>query len=186
MTGPTRRLWRTDGTIAGTVKLKNLNDCGAKPGHYWECAYAGAFTDVAGSLYFVLPQYTYSAGDSTYRSATDRVWTSDGTVAGTRLVKTFEQPSIGGWNGVGASIALDGIFYFTGYDYPSGFELWRSDGTDAGTTLVHDINTLGRGVESGGFDNGWAFPTHMTPFAGSLLMSADDGSHGHEVWRVVP
>lgn len=186
VTGPTRRLWRTDGTIAGTIKLKNLNDCGAKPGRYWECVYAGAFTDVAGSLYFVLPQYYYSAEDSEYRNESDQVWTSDGTVAGTRLVKTFHQSSTGGWNAPGASISLDGIFYFTAYEFPSGFELWRSDGTDAGTTLVHDINTLGHGPGTEDFDNGWAFPSHMTAFAGSLLMTADDGSHGAEVWRVVP
>jgi ELWxxDGT repeat protein len=179
VTGPTRRLWRTDGTSAGTIKLKDLNDCGAKAGRYNDCSYAGAFTDVSGKLYFVLPQYAYSAETGTHRSDTDQVWMSDGTVAGTRMVKVFEQPSRGGWNAPGAAIALNGVYYFTGYEAGSGFELWRSDGTSVGTTLVHEINTTG-------FDGGWAFPSNMAVLAGSLLMSADDGSHGPELWRLVP
>jgi len=179
VTGPTRRLWRTDGTSAGTVKLMKLNDCGSKAGRYPECSYAGAYTDVAGRLFFVLPQYVYSAEHEAYRPDSDQVWTSDGTVAGTRVVKVFDQPSTGGWNAPGGAVALDGAYYFTGYDADSGFELWRSDGTTAGTILACDINLFG-------FDNGWALPHHMAAAGSSLYMSADDGVHGFELWRYQP
>ena len=63
------------------------------------------------------------------------LWVSDGTQAGTRLVRDISP-------GVYASdpaqfTAMDGILYFTAYDGGGGpRRLWRSDGTPEGTRLV--------------------------------------------------
>ena len=57
-----------------------------------------------------------------------------------------------------------------------GAELWRSDGTAAGTSMVLDLNpnTSPFGALSG---------LHELARLGSmLLMTADDGSHGRELW----
>ena len=51
-----------------------------------------------------------------------------------------------------------------------------SDGTAAGTKLVDDINP---GHAGSGAD-------HLTDVDGTLFLSATDGTHGSELWKVVP
>lgn len=55
------------------------------------------------------------------------------------------------------------------------FELWITDGTSAGTRMVKDINASGS-----------SNPLHLTHsgnlFMGKVFFSADDGSHGTELW----
>jgi ELWxxDGT repeat protein len=77
---------------------------------------------VGGTLFFVAGFYS-------------ELWKSNGTAAGTVLVKkmagTFNLTSIGG------------TLYFVADDGAHGSELWKSDGTPAGTVLVKDINPSG-------------------------------------------
>ena len=75
-------------------------------------------------------------------SATDgsrgrELWRSDGTAAGTFLVKDIN-------SGAGESkpyhfTQVGGTVFFVADDGSRGVELWRSDGTAAGTALVKDI-----------------------------------------------
>jgi ELWxxDGT repeat protein len=55
-------------------------------------------------------------------------------------------------------------------------ELWKSDGTIAGTVLAADIWP----------GDAWSFswPKYLTPVAGTLYFSADDGVHGRELCAV--
>ncbi len=87
-----------------------------------------------GKLYFV-------AGDTL--STGRELYVSDGTVAGTNLVKDI--------NTTGSSsptelVDANGTIYFAATTSTSGRELWKSDGSTSGTTLVKDIN-------SGAFSN---------------------------------
>ena len=59
------------------------------------------------------------------------LWRSDGTEAGTTVVKTVP---------AGDLTVVNGILYFAAGDGAQGTELWRSDGTEAGTIMVKDIN----------------------------------------------
>jgi ELWxxDGT repeat protein len=66
------------------------------------------------------------------------LWRSDGTAAGTHVVKDI-QP------GTGRSLplaltAIDGMLYFTARDPVVGRQIRRTDGTAAGTMQVKDIN----------------------------------------------
>ncbi len=85
-------------------------------------------------------------GDAVYFSAADgqngtELWTSDGTAAGTHLVKDIFQ-------GVSSSsparlTSAGGLLFFT----ISGLtQLWRSDGTEAGTFLLRSFSSLGLGT----------------------------------------
>src|SRR5205085_6946050 len=70
-------------------------------------------------------------------------WKSDGTAAGTALVKDINPGPTGSFDGSQSQrqLAVMGAFaYFVANDGVSGYELWRTDGTEAGTTIVKDID----------------------------------------------
>ena len=100
-------------------------------------------------------------------SGNEQLWITDGTAAGTRLVKAFAGSSI-------LSLTMAGTkAYFTVDDGVHGNELWTSDGTAAGTVLVNDISPGSNG----------SFPTLLTDVNGTLFFAANDGPHGFELWK---
>ena len=80
----------------------------------------------------------------------DELWKSDGTAAGTVLVKDINP---GGSGTIDNLTAVDGTLFFTADDGEHGNELWKSDGTEAGTVLVKDINP----------GSAYGFPTAPAP-----------------------
>ncbi len=148
------RLWRTDGTIGGTVTIYS-------PSQYYPDTPFESFSQLNGKLYFVVRPQPYNSGPFS-------LWESDGTSAGTHLVT-----EITGFTYGSQLHAFDGKLYFLNGSAATGSELWTSDGTSSGTHLVHDINP---GVNSSnisvvGNKNGY------------LYFSANDGQHGRELWR---
>lgn len=117
----------------------------------------------------------------------DELWVSDGSAAGTTLVKG----GAGDWvisDEAGAGLALDcvgmgGSLWFSagpatraGEDFVlTDTELWTSDGTPEGTTEVADIDP-----------DGSSMPRGFVKFGGAILFSASDGAHGRELWRFDP
>ncbi|MCI0409499.1 MAG: hypothetical protein L0191_13225, partial [Acidobacteria bacterium] len=101
------------------------------------------------------------------------LWKSDGTEAGTVLVKDINAGSFDAFGNVFTFAVVDWTLFFRANDGIHGVELWRSDGTEAGTVLVKDINP---GRSSGD-------PVWLTAVEGTLLFQANDGSHGSELWR---
>jgi ELWxxDGT repeat protein len=104
----------------------------------------------------------------TERSGTE-LWVSDGTTAGTHLVKDiFPGPGSArpGTHALGASVL------FSADDGTHGYELWKSDGTAAGTRLVKD---LAPGQAASG-------PRFFTLFHGAMYFAAD-GPVGPALWR---
>ena len=113
-------LWRSDGTQAGTFRVKDIF-----PGPNSSSPYC--FVDVGGTLFF-------AATDGT---SGQELWRTDGTEAGTLRVKDIAP---GGGNSTPSFLTdAGGTLFFTASDASSG-ELWRSDGTEAGTVRVADIN----------------------------------------------
>jgi ELWxxDGT repeat protein len=150
-----RELWKTDGTAAGTVLVKDI------------------WTGIYGSS----PSSLTVVGSTLYFTANDVVngrelWKTDGTVAGTVLVKDIFSGGVG--SGPSRMAAIGNTLYFsaTGSE-ASGRELWKTDGTDAGTTLVKDIFP-GKPSSS---------PANLTPIGNTLYFFADDGVNGRELWK---
>ena len=112
--------------------------------------------------------YFSAQSDTTTTGA--ELWVSDGTQAGTSLLKDI-------WPGPGSSnpggfIAVGNRLFFTANDSIHGEELWATDGTSAGTVMVADI-WQGPGSSYAGT---------LTPMGGKLYFSADDSIHGYELW----
>jgi ELWxxDGT repeat protein len=65
-----------------------------------------------------------------YSTANNGLWKSDGTAAGTVLVRNFPQQGYMNW---GSTASVGGILYFVASDFSSSPAIWRTDGTPAGT-----------------------------------------------------
>jgi ELWxxDGT repeat protein len=146
-------LWKSDGTSAGTVLVKDIWSGGGSSG-------PSRMTNVNGTLYF-------AASDGTTGF---ELWKSNGTSAGTVLVKDI-------WSGGNSYPHLltdvNGTLYFTAYNPTNGAELWKSDGTEAGTVVVRDIRSGGDGSN----------PQVMANVNGTLYFTANDGINGYELWK---
>ena len=90
----------------------------------------------------------------------EELWKSDGTKAGTVLVKDINPDD----DATSSPSVPDRVsaarLFFTADDGTHGRELWRSDGTRAGTVLVKDINP-------GDYDSG---PSYLTEVAGTVVL----------------
>jgi len=190
-------LWKTDGTEAGTVQVKDIQNgfYGSNP---------GAFAQVNGMLFFT----AYSGSE---------LWRSNGTASGTQLVRTFTVATnlyghmgtlyfsgdvdntgqelwksngtfntterVRDLNGmIGASLPINfhaagDVLYFDA-STDTGWELWRTDGTQTGTVLVKDINP-GSG---NGTLNAYA-NVAKTNLGDTLYFRATDGVNGFQLWR---
>ena len=163
-------LWRTDGTAAGTVRVKDINPGSASSS-------PGDFVNLGGIVYF-------AAHDG---SSGRELWKTDGTEAGTLRVADINAGSgdstpqlwgtLGGQLFSARSMAptamncgsataprrarrscltiragplnssigssgdeYNGELFFMANDGATGYELWKTDGTAAGTVIVKDIN----------------------------------------------
>jgi ELWxxDGT repeat protein len=99
------------------------------------------------------------------------LWVSDGTVAGTQLLKDI-YPGIGSSNPTELTEVYGHVF-FAATDPNVGRELWMTDGTPAGTVMVADINA-GAGSSA---------PVKLARFGNVLLFGASDGLNGRELWQ---
>jgi ELWxxDGT repeat protein len=198
-----RELWKSDGTIEGTVIVKDINP-GAEP------SYVSSLTKVGSLLFFY-------ANDGEHGN---ELWISDGSTGGTKMVKDItaginsteigyiadvngtafftvndeilglelwkSDGTVNGtmlvkdiWEGVGSSnpqnlTNVNGTLFFTAFDETNGGELWKSDGTAAGTVMVKDIRTG---------TNQSSSPKKLTNVNGIVYFIANDGTNGNELWR---
>ena len=135
-----RELWRSDGTLTGTIRVKDI-----KPGSGGSNPVG--LTAIGALLYF-------AADDGVHGR---EPWVSDGTGAGTRMIKDIRPGSDGSDPGWFAE--FNGSVYFAADDGTTGSELWRTDGSAAGTGRVKDINP---GASS-------SRPAQLVVFAGKLF-----------------
>ena len=125
------------------------------------------------------PTQGATVGSTLYFRATDgtavgvghgvELWKSDGTTAGTTLVKDINP-------GTGSSTPVlmnfNGTLFFSATDGANGVELWTSDGTTSGTVMVKDINP----------GSGSSTPANFTP-AGSIMFFTINSGASTQLWK---
>ncbi len=161
-------LWTSDGTLIGTKLVKDI--------------YADAPSGLPGNQFFIplningtwkvlFPATTLDEGTE--------FWISDGTEAGTTLLKDI---NVGTDNTANysfepvASPSGDKAFFYTA-TAAEGAEPWITDGTEAGTIMLGDLNAdtansraYGPEHEAVAYDGGWFF-------------IANNGVDGTELWN---
>lgn len=194
-------LWRTDGTAAGTRLVKDVDPSpGSVPFRIVNLMYSGGLVyfdacyealctlwrsdgseegtfdlDVTTNSFAGTPRVPFRDTLLLVRSTPEygsELWRTDGSVAGTVLVKDVN-PGPGG--GIGS---LDGAsqgdaYVFFAIDAQHGREPWRTDGTAAGTYLLRDLQPGPSGYP---WNNLLGVPGVGTFFMGN------DGINGHELW----
>jgi ELWxxDGT repeat protein len=155
-------LYKTDGTVAGTVLVKDI-----WPGR-----------DNS------LPRWlTHAGGNTIFFTADDgtngvELWKSDGTAAGTVMVKDIN-PGAAASN-PGELVNINGTVFFSANDGANGVELWKSDGTEAGTMLVEDIYTGTTGFPAAPASSA---PSQLINNNGTLYFRATTFASGAELWK---
>ena len=156
--GNGQELWKTNGTLAGTVMLKDIQ-AGPSSTFDWSVDWIKVF----GNLILFAPTYA----TATFYSDP---WVTDGTGAGTQLLKAIFPDQYGG------SYPEDGVssgtsFFFTARDADYDRETYVTDGTPAGTSLVKDINATGD-----------ASTILLNSINGKIVFLANDDINGFELW----
>ena len=153
-----RELWKSNGTKAGTVLVKDI-----QPG------------EASGS-----PSNLAAVGKKLFFTADDGVhgqqlWKSNGRSSGTALVKDIWPRDDDSYDSIGypSLTPVGGKVFFTADDGVHGQELWKSNGRRSDTVLVKDIHRC-----SGGYDG----VSSLTRAGKDLFFVADDGIHGQELW----
>lgn len=198
----TNQLWKSDGTVAGTVLLANGLNLYNSNYNFQKGTFSG-IVSIGNSVYFFALDNTSSSGYE--------LWKTDGTPGGTVMVKDINPGAnssaqstliafnnslyFGAFNGVEnalwrsdgtaagtkklKSVSPDNFcmsnnqLFFSGYTSAYGTELWKTDGTPGGTKLVKDINS----------GSSFSYPYNLTDVNGLLYFSATDDAHGSELWK---
>lgn len=184
-------LWKSDGTDAGTVMVKDINTSGSAYidtlivmnntvyfsalGALWKTNGTNAGTIALSQVSIVKNTYC-PVGNTLFFVGYDPAYgyflcKSDGTGAGTNIIKLFNQ-SKEEYKVHVKPVAFKNKVYFVATDSLKGTEIWSSDGTAAGTTVFADIN---KGTAD-------AFPEQLYATADKLYFSAATDSFGKEVW----
>ncbi len=171
-------LWKSDGTEAGTVMVKNIS-----PGY--DSSYPGSVSSGNG-MALVGSTLFFSAHDPPNGQ---ELWKTDGTEAGTVLVKdinTNTRDAFGNpeWEQPFDGAVLDSSLIFSPNQFDGkefGREPWISDGTKAGTKMLLDINP-GSG-SSLMYNYAFTQVDTMSRAASLVFFIADDGTNGVELWK---
>ncbi len=124
-------LWKSDGSEAGTIMVKDIN-----PGSYKSSEDGSDVKMVTlrgNSIYFV-------ADDGVHGF---ELWKSDGTLNGTSMLKDMSL-NINSSNGADYAsdiIAIDKVLYLLGKD-GNGSGLYSSDGTEVGSSIIYRSSSI--------------------------------------------
>jgi len=193
------KIWRTDGTAAGTTAIaagfpQEIIPTGdgifyAIEGELWfsEGAIETARRVLPDGLWFTRRRFEPTALDGVLLFAATpsngrdiELWRSDGTPAGSARIAKMALSTNTFIPDAGPQITINSVVYFTCDDGETGLELWRSDGTSNGTARVKDINA---GAASAILSEFFDLFTSFHLVGSTLYFVASDGVTGEELWK---
>ncbi len=118
-------------------------------------------TNVNGTLFFV------ANTDLTGRE----IWKSDGTEAGTTLVKDINPGS--SHSMITKIVGYNGKAYFRANSNVNGYELWSSDGTEAGTKILKEFGDGNQSID----------PSDLIVFNNELYFTERNNTSGVNLWK---
>ncbi len=157
-------VWKTDGTLGGTMKLAEIGGAPSVSPYRFPLG----FTDTGGGVAFFTESFDSAAGQNQIA-----LWKTDPEVSRVTLVKTFEAQPSRSWCTVTSCASVGGTLFFGLGNYGT----WMSDGTNAGTTRVPGMP---------------APPDHaygtwqLTNIGGRVFCSAYSSTTGQELWVIAP
>lgn len=178
--------WISDGTAAGTMQLRDINPGAASSIPQLEAGdssdnYETVVMEVGGRLFFAADNGTQGT----------ELWTTDGTSAGTRLVRdiAIQTVSTAPISSFPRNLTnVNGVLYFSADNNINGRELWRTDVTGSSVRMVADI-TVGAtgGLDVSGFVGKWANIGDDLIFTAANFSSFTGISPGVslEVWKTI-
>lgn len=151
-------LWRTDGTVAGTSLVMDINPGDGSSGP---------------SRFIVLGSYLYfRANDG---EVGIELWRTDGTAAGTKLVADIN-PGLANSSPDQLTVVGATTMYFAAANATTGRELYKTDASALSVTLISDINSTAAAASSN--------PSYITYVSGTTVyFAANDGTSGSELWK---
>jgi ELWxxDGT repeat protein len=191
-------LWKTDGTAAGTVVVTNaVHDVSRLTDLHGTLVFLGVDSAGVSGLYRSdgtaagtvriaempapnVDDFTFLhnlravVGDTLYFVNGADLWKTDGSAAGTSLVRSFETPADSNTGATYLTAVGDKLFFYAN-TADKGWELWKSDGTPAGTVMVKDVNP---GAASSMQSN-----DPVAVLNGVLYFAAVDEANGRQVWK---
>lgn len=154
-----RELFKTDGTVEGTVRLTSDIDC-----------------SLTSEMLFVNDKLFFNASiNSGLGAVGTELFVSDGTEAGTGLVKDINPGPPPNNSFPKEFAAHNGLLFFQAED--NGSDLWKSDGTEVGTVKASNLN-----------DTTDSYPADIVSHGLYLLYVATDDvpvSYGREVHQLI-
>ncbi|MBL9161809.1 MAG: tandem-95 repeat protein [Planctomycetaceae bacterium] len=168
-----RELWKSDGTEVGTVLVKDIHQGtyqytptgGGSAQTRQNSSHPGLLRVLDGELYFVANDGTHGA----------ELWKSNGTEAGTSLVKDIRVGAESAFTSSSLMVATSDLLLFSANDGVNGDELWRSNGDEAGTSLVKNLRP--------GADGDVSYFGAFTVIDDVLYFAGNDGTNGKELWK---
>ncbi len=155
-------LWKSDGTAAGTVMVRDI--------------YPGKSFDGPKEFYLVYDNQLYFTARDTTNDT--ELWRTDNGPEGAVLIRDACPTECDGANYGSRPRPMAeylGKLYLNWQDFTIGEEFWVTDGTAAGSMLIKDINPGGGGSSSQ--------PYGFTVFQGKLYFAADSANVGSELWE---
>ncbi len=156
-----RELWKTDGTEGGTEMVKDvraISSASSFPDH---------LTAMGGNVYFSASGYDEGPP---IQDLGNELWKSDGTEAGTVLVKDIQLGNGGSFPD--QLTAVGNRLFFQADDGVTGEELWVTDGTEEGTMKLSNFNRVGFS----------SVVTDLTRVGETLFFTAS-GADGKELYK---
>ena len=164
------RLWRTDGTQAGTTFLLRLEKNPAIR------EYIYTMVDLNGTSFFV------KAERGRFHQAYE-LWKSDGTAADTQFLEVIASFDLFGWENyivsplvVAGGKAFCTTIFENGIEDTSTLDLWVSDGTVEGTYVVEQL------TPQVPFTTDPGLIPELVHGGTQLLFTAYSEAHGRELW----